>query len=196
MSRVLFVGNVAYAQPVHDALRDALPSGSVLWAHPHPGVDGAQAYCGNEAAVLGLGRLDLIVVAGWRRLLPPSWLALAPAVGFHSAKLPEYPGRAPVPWTLLRGDREAWNTMFYLDAGVDTGDIIDERSRPIVPGDTPASIYEWVGESSVDMLLANLQGLLDGTAPRRPQDPARRGPLTTPDGWDRYWLAQQADGFG
>ena len=68
-------------------------------------------------------RPDLIVVAGYRRLIPAEVLAMPRlgTVGFHSAKLPEYPGRALVPWTLLRGDEYAYNTMFFLDEGVDSG---------------------------------------------------------------------------
>ena len=127
----------------------------------------------------------LILVAGYRRLLPPWALALAPTVGFHSAKLPEYPGRAPVPWTLIRGDEYAYNTLLYLDEGVDTGDIIDERRIRVYPGDTPDVLYQHMARTCVEMLTEHLSGLLDGTAPRTPQDPALRGPLTTADGWDR-----------
>jgi methionyl-tRNA formyltransferase len=129
---------------------------------------------------------DLIIVAGWRHLIPPEVLAIAPTVGFHSAKLPEYPGRAPVPWTLVRGDTHAYNTMLFLDEGVDSGDIIDQESRPIEPGDTPATLYEWIAESNVRMLLRHLPALKAGTAPRTPQDPALRGPLTSKDGWQVY----------
>lgn len=136
---------------------------------------------------------DLIVVAGWRHLIPPDVLAIPRlgTVGFHSAKLPEYPGRAPVPWTLLRGDEFAYNTMLYLDEGVDTGDIIDTRRQRIYPSDTPASLYEWMARSSVEMLTEHLPALLAGTAPRHPQAPARRGPLTTVDGW-KLWEARCA----
>jgi methionyl-tRNA formyltransferase len=129
---------------------------------------------------------DLIIVAGWRHLIPPEVLAIAPTVGFHSAKLPEYPGRAPVPWTLVRGDSHAYNTMLFLDEGVDSGDIIDQESRPIEPGDTPATLYEWIAESNVRMLLRHLPALKEGRAPRTPQDPALRGPLTSKDGWQVY----------
>lgn len=128
---------------------------------------------------------DLIVVAGWRRLIPPDILALAPTVGFHSAKLPEYPGRAPVPWALIRGDKETANTMLYLDDGVDSGDIIDSRRIPILKTDTPERLYAEMADTLADMLREHLPALLDGTAPRTPQDLSRRGPLTTADGWER-----------
>lgn len=125
----------------------------------------------------------LIVVAGWRRLIPPDILRLAPTVGFHSAKLPEYPGRAPVPWTLIRGDDFAYNTLFYLDDGIDSGDIIAERRIRVYPSDTPDVIYYHMGRTAAEMLTEHLPALLDGTAPRTPQDRSRRGPLTTADGW-------------
>lgn len=134
---------------------------------------------------------DLVIVAGWRHLVPPGLLRLPRlgVVGFHSAKLPEYPGRAPIPWTLLRGDEYAYNTLFFLDEGVDSGDIIDYARTRIHPHDTPATLYEWVAETCVRMLRRNLPLLKEGAAPRMPQDPAKRGPETTKDGWLRWQLS-------
>lgn len=167
--RVLLVGNVAYA----DAVAAAFPD----W----PRVTDETALRGAVEAL----RPDLIVVAGWRHLIPADIVRRYACIGFHSAKLPEYPGRAPVPWTLIRGDEFAWNTMLYLDEGIDSGDIVDADSKRIA-GDTPATIYEWIGRSTVALLRRHLPGLLAGTAPRQRQDPARRGPLTRSDGWRVY----------
>jgi methionyl-tRNA formyltransferase len=170
MVRILVVGNV---EPQTSAVRDALPSACAHpWSHAS-----LEQHARHHAT-------DLIIVAGWRHLIPRDVLAIPRlgTVGFHSAKLPEYPGRAPVPWTILRGG-PVYNTMLFLDEGVDSGDIIDQESRPLAPGDTPESIYEWIAESNVRMLLRHLPALKAGTAPRTPQDPARRGPLTTKDGW-------------
>jgi hypothetical protein len=44
-----------------------------------------------------------------------------------------------------------------------------------------------MAETCVDMLRAHWQGILTGTAPRTPQDMSKRGPLTTKDGWDRWF---------
>jgi methionyl-tRNA formyltransferase len=75
---------------------------------------------------------DLILVIGWTRLLGAELLRLPPlgAVGFHASLLPRYRGRAPVNWALINGERETGNTMFYLDEGVDTGLVIDQRRTP------------------------------------------------------------------
>lgn len=135
---------------------------------------------------------DLIIVAGWRHLLPKAVLAVPRlgVVGFHSAKLPEYPGRAPVPWTLLRGDAYAYNTMLFLDEGVDTGDIIDFERTMIADDESPLTLYDWMASTDVRMLKRNLPLLKEGAAPRTPQDMTKRGPVTTKDGWMRWQLSQ------
>lgn len=124
-------------------------------------------------------RPDLIVVAGWTRLLPAALLAIPRrgCVGFHASLLPRDRGRAPVNWAIIRGDAVAGNTMMFLDATADTGDVIDQRPVPIGPDDTCASVYEQVGAAGADMLRQHLAALLAGTAPRRPQGPACGPPL-------------------
>ena len=124
-------------------------------------------------------RPDLIVVTGWTRLLSAELLGVPPrgVIGFHASLLPRYRGRAPVNWAILRGETVTGNTMMYLDAGTDTGDIVDQQIVPITPGDTCASVYARVGEAGADMLRRHLPALLDGTASRRPQGPADGPPL-------------------
>ena len=124
-------------------------------------------------------RPDLMVVTGWTRLLSAELLGVPPrgVVGFHASLLPRYRGRAPVNWAILRGEARTGNTMMYLDAGTDTGDIIDQQTVPIGLDDTCATVYAKVGEAGADMLERHLRALLDGTAPRRPQGPADGPPL-------------------
>jgi methionyl-tRNA formyltransferase len=195
MAVAVFVGAYAYARQVLDAM-PAPPMGLVTEEAGDPrwqDIDHwfATTYTTVEAACLDLDP-DLVIVAGWRRLVP----ILAPTVGFHSAALPEYPGRAPVANAILRGDRTLTNTMLWLDEGVDTGDIIDTRTFPI--GTDPDAIYEDIGRTSAEMLREHWQGLLDGTVPRTPQDPAKRGPLTPADAWRRLDARQPAwvEAFG
>ncbi len=127
---------------------------------------------------------DLIVVVGWTRLLRPPLLAVPPrgCVGFHASLLPRYRGRAPVNWAILRGEEVTGNTMMYLDAGTDTGDIVDQRQVPIGPDDTCATVYERVAQAGAAMLTEQVPALLAGTAPRRPQGAGDSGllPKRTP----------------
>lgn len=193
MANVVFVGAYAYAAEVLAAMPEP-PSVVVTtrrpdlprWQH----IDGGEDTWTNgdvASAVMSLTRYDgppdLIVVAGWRRIVPAWIVNRYPTVGFHSAKLPEYPGRAPVANAILRGDATLTNTMLYLDAGVDTGDIIAERTFPI--GQDPDAIYRDIGRTSAEMLRQHWDALLDGTAPRTPQDITKRGPETPADAWQR-----------
>jgi methionyl-tRNA formyltransferase len=131
-------------------------------------------------------RPELVIVCGWRRLIPGELIASVPlgVVGFHSAKLPEDPGRAPVHWAILRGDKWTADTMLFLDEGIDSGDIIDQRVIPLNGWETPEAIYASMAHASAEMLLQHLPALLRGAAPRTPQDTSRRGPLTTKEGWN------------
>ncbi|MDX6324995.1 MAG: methionyl-tRNA formyltransferase [Nocardioidaceae bacterium] len=116
---------------------------------------------------------DLLVVAGWTRLLGDALLRVPRrgCVGFHASLLPRHRGRAPVNWAIILGEREAGNTMMLLDAGVDTGVIVDQEPIPIGPDDTCATVYDAVGAAGARMLLRHLPALLAGQAPRVPQDP-------------------------
>jgi methionyl-tRNA formyltransferase len=128
---------------------------------------------------------DLIVVVGWTRLLGREILAIPRrgCVGFHASLLPNGRGRAPVNWAILRGETVTGNTFMYLAPEADSGDIIDQRSIAIGPEDTCATIYARVAQTGAEMLAQHLDGLLSGTAPRRPQGKGT-GPLLpkrTPD---------------
>lgn len=118
---------------------------------------------------------DLILVIGWTRLLGGAVLRLPRlgCVGFHASLLPRYRGRAPVNWAIINGETETGNTMFFLDEGVDTGDVIAQRRIPIADDDTCATLYGKMADAAIGMLKENLPLLKNGRAPRTPQDHAR-----------------------
>lgn len=138
-------------------------------------------------------RPDLVVVAGWSRLLRRELLAVPPrgCVGFHASLLPRHRGRAPVNWAIAMGERVTGNTMLMLVPEADRGDIVDQREVPIGPDDTCADVYARVGAAGAAMLGAHLRALLAGRAPRRPQQDSLADllPKRTPDMgitvWDR-----------
>lgn len=128
----------------------------------------------NEPAIVDRIRAwkpDLLVVIGWSRLIGPELLGLPPrgCVGCHASLLPAHRGRAPVNWSIIRGETCTGNTLMLLGAGADTGDIVDQRAIPIGPEDTCTTVYAKVGAVGADMLRTHLPALLAGTAPRRPQ---------------------------
>jgi methionyl-tRNA formyltransferase len=123
--------------------------------------------------------LDLAFVIGWTELLRPAVLTLARIgmIGAHASLLPHDRGRAPINWALIRGDRQTGNTLFWLTAGVDAGDVIDQVTLPITPYDTCASLYRKIAETNRDMILRALPALLVGQRPGRPQGPPSGPPL-------------------
>jgi methionyl-tRNA formyltransferase len=122
---------------------------------------------------------DLMVVAGWTRLLGAPLLSLPPrgCIGFHASLLPRHRGRAPVNWAILRGETITGNTMFMLTPEADLGDIVDQRVIQIGDEDTCGDIYARVGCAGAEMLRTHLPALLAGTAPRRPQELGDAEPL-------------------
>src|ERR671938_2006499 len=73
---------------------------------------------------------DAAVVVAYGRILPPPFLR-APrrgCVNVHFSLLPKYRGAAPVNWAIARGEAETGVTTMKMDAGLDTGDILLQRS--------------------------------------------------------------------
>ncbi|MCE5279249.1 MAG: methionyl-tRNA formyltransferase [Planctomycetaceae bacterium] len=144
-------------------------------------------------AVVAAQRPHVVVVVGWYWILPPELLAMAPGgfVGVHGSLLPRYRGQAPLVWAILRGETQAGATMFYFDDGMDTGDIVDQRTVPIGPEDSIAEVLAAVQEQTIDMVATHAQGLLEGTAPRRRQNAleATYGSLRRPEDGRIDWSA-------
>jgi methionyl-tRNA formyltransferase len=111
---------------------------------------------------------DLCLVVGWYWLLDSGTLARVPGgfVGVHSSLLPKYRGGAPLVWTLLNGDPVGGVSLFYFDAGMDSGDLIGQREFPIGADDTIADASARVEECALDLLRVNVPALLEGRAPR------------------------------
>ena len=120
-------------------------------------------------------RPDFIFSFYFREMLGQTLLDI-PARGafnLHGSLLPKYRGRVPVNWAIIHGEKETGNTMMFLDAGVDTGDIIAQRRFPIEDDDTCATIYDKVARSEDDMLREIMPLIHQGRMPRSPQDHTR-----------------------
>ncbi|OLT29262.1 formyl transferase [Nocardiopsis sp. CNR-923] len=115
--------------------------------------------------------IDLMVVAGWSQIVHEQLLSALTlgGVGLHPSPLPVGRGRAPIPWTILRDMRSSAVTLFHLDHGSESGDIVDQLWFDVAPDITATGLYERVSWLQAELLIRHLDGLLDGAAPRRPQ---------------------------
>ena len=127
----------------------------------------------DPAAVekLASWRADLMVVVAYGLILPANVLAI-PALGclnIHASLLPRWRGAAPIHRALLAGDVETGVTIMRMDAGLDTGPMLLERSTAIAASDTAASLHDRLASMGAQALLESIDGLLDGSIVDRPQ---------------------------
>jgi methionyl-tRNA formyltransferase len=128
--------------------------------------------------------IDLLVVAGWSQLVRPPLLMACPrgAVGLHPTKLPQGRGRAPLPWTIITGMTASAVSLFFLDQGVDTGDIIAQVDFTISRRDDVTAVYDRVTRIHVELLRMYVPKLLNGTVTGKPQpDGGSEWPRRRPD---------------
>ena len=87
--------------------------------------------------------VDLVVLAGFMRVLKEPMLAAFPhrIINLHPSLLPKFPGLEAWSQALAAGEKVTGCTVHYVDAGVDTGEIIAQREIPILPGDTAESLH-------------------------------------------------------
>ena len=85
---------------------------------------------------------DLVVSAGFMKVLGPGVLGSHRVINTHPALLPSFPGAHGVRDAMEHGVRVTGCTCHWVDAGVDTGAIIDQRAVRVERDDTPDSLHE------------------------------------------------------
>jgi methionyl-tRNA formyltransferase len=115
---------------------------------------------------------DVAVVVAFGQILPPDVLAVPRrgSINVHASLLPRYRGAAPIPWAIIRGERETGITTFQMDAGMDTGPVLLQRATPIGPDETAGELAARLAPLGAELLLETLERL-DALVPR-PQDHA------------------------
>jgi methionyl-tRNA formyltransferase len=93
-------------------------------------------------------------------------------VNLHGSLLPRYRGPHTLNWQIIKGETEGGVTLHYMDEGLDTGDVIDQASFPIRDWDVAQDVKPRIDRASIQLLRQNLGAILEGSAPRHPQDPA------------------------
>jgi methionyl-tRNA formyltransferase len=117
---------------------------------------------------------DMVWVVGWSQICRSELLGIARrgTIGYHPAPLPENRGRAVIPWTILQGRPESGSTLFWMDEGMDSGDILAQERFPVAPNETAASLYDKHMVALRRMIDDVAPRLARGEVPRRAQDHA------------------------
>lgn len=115
---------------------------------------------------------DVIVVAAFGRILPQVILDLPPkgCLNVHGSLLPKYRGAAPIQWAVINGDPVTGVTIMLIDAGLDTGAILEQAQMPISPEDTAGDVARRMAEMGGALLVSILQGWMAGTVAAQSQN--------------------------
>jgi methionyl-tRNA formyltransferase len=128
--------------------------------------DAAQA-----KAALTAARIDVMVVAAYGLILP-QWVLDLPRLGclnIHASLLPRWRGAAPIHRAIEAGDAQTGITLMQMDAGLDSGDMLQIEALNIEPDDTTASLHDRLAALGGRMLIDVLRQAAAGTLVRTPQ---------------------------
>jgi len=103
---------------------------------------------------------DLVVSAGFMRILSAECVTKFKIVNSHPALLPLFPGAHAVRDALAAGATKTGTTIHWIDAGVDTGAIIAQEEVEITPSDTEESLHERIKIVERRLYVATLKQLL------------------------------------
>ncbi len=134
-------------------------------------------YCSNsnsEEACKAIKDLapDYTFVIGWSQICGPKFRAAAKGkvIGYHPAALPRLRGRAALPWTILLNEKITASTLFWIDDGIDSGDILAQKFFHVAPRENAASLYQKHMLALKDILQTSLPTLGGGKETRQAQD--------------------------
>ncbi len=156
------VRNVTYVDFAQAAAARGIPYAEVTSGRPEPAL----------LETIRSWRPDFGLAIGWFYVLLTELRNLFPlgVAGLHASLLPRYRGGAPLVWAIMNGERETGVTLFYLDEGVDTGDVIARRAFPIDSEDDIASVLAKATAVGQELVREYVPLVADGKAPRGPQD--------------------------
>ena len=114
------------------------------------------------AAAIGAHDPDLVLSAGFMKILGEPSLSRFRILNTHPALLPSFPGAHGVRDALAHGVRVTGATLFEVDAGVDTGRILAQRAVGVLEDDTEETLHERIKVVERRMLVEELSRLLGG----------------------------------
>lgn len=126
----------------------------------------------EAVAALAALEADLFVVMAYGQILPQQILDL-PRLGcinLHASLLPRHRGAAPVHAAVLAGDRTSGITVMWMDAGLDTGDILLRQECELARDETAGSLHDRLADLAPEALAEAIRLIGAGRAPRARQE--------------------------
>jgi phosphoribosylglycinamide formyltransferase 1 len=145
-------------------LTRAIQAGVATFVHPlAPGTDRA-AWDAELTELVAGYEPDLVVSAGFMKLVGAAFLDRfgGRMINTHPALLPSFAGMHAVRDALAHGVKVSGATVFIVDAGVDTGEIVAQAGVPVLPGDTEETLHERIKVVERRLLVDSINELNRG----------------------------------
>ncbi|HTR35906.1 MAG TPA: methionyl-tRNA formyltransferase [Bryobacteraceae bacterium] len=117
-------------------------------------------------------RPQAMVVVGYGQIIPQSIIDIPPRgiINVHASLLPKYRGAAPIQWAVANGERRTGVTTMRIDAGLDTGDMLQKWETEIGAEENAVELGQRLSRAGADLLIETLQRIEAGTIQPQPQD--------------------------
>lgn len=124
----------------------------------------------DEAVVAELKAFEpkFIVVAAYGKILPGSVLDVATCINLHASILPKYRGASPIQSAILAGEKQTGVTAMLMDAGLDTGDMLDFIYTPC-ESKMSSELFSELGELGGELIVKVLKNF-ENLKPQKQDD--------------------------
>lgn len=114
---------------------------------------------------------DLMVVVAFGKILSQRILDIPSygCINVHASLLPKYRGAAPMQWSIINGEHRTGITTMFMDAGLDTGDMLLKQELEITENMTLEELHDALMGMGANVLIETLEQLSNGTLKRIPQ---------------------------
>ena len=115
---------------------------------------------------------NLIITCAYGQIIPRELLVYPKygCINVHASLLPKLRGGAPIHHAIIDGYKKTGVTIMHMNPYMDQGDIISQREIEIEDTDTAESLFNKLSILGRDLLIETLPSIIDGTAPRPPQN--------------------------
>jgi phosphoribosylglycinamide formyltransferase-1 len=156
-ARIVAVGSDVPAEGLAHAEEFGVPTFVV-----NPGAfESREAWAEMMLSNLNHFKPDLVVLAGFMRILPPNFVqALSPnLINMHPSLLPDFPGAHAVRDALAAGATKTGATIHVVDEGVDTGPRLAQRELEILPDETEAELHERIKVIERELIVQTVKDI-------------------------------------